>query len=87
MEKLVTPLRIAPYPEKPAITRTLVAVEGVEHLDRLAREAMVVELSDGRLFVSAYDNNSEKSPDPYLEITCCLPVNHPKRQQAPDQVD
>jgi len=34
----------------------------VDHFDRLAREAMVVELSDGTLFVSGYDNNSEKSP-------------------------
>jgi hypothetical protein len=48
--------------DKPAITRTLVATEGVDHLDRLAREAMVVEMSDGTLFVSGYDNNSEKSP-------------------------
>lgn len=48
--------------DKPAITRTLVATESVEHLDRLAREAMVAELSDGSLFVSGYDNNSEKSP-------------------------
>ena len=48
--------------DKHAITRTLVATEGVEHLDRLAREPMVVELSDGTLFVSGYDNNSKKSP-------------------------
>jgi hypothetical protein len=48
--------------DKPAITRTLVATEGVDHLDRLAWEAMVVELSDGGLFVSGYDNDSEKSP-------------------------
>lgn len=47
---------------KPAITRTLVATEGVEHLDRLAREPMVVELRDGTLFVSGYDNDSKKSP-------------------------
>ena len=48
--------------DKPTITRTLVATEGVDYLDRLAREAMIVELSDGTLFVSGYDNNSEKSP-------------------------
>lgn len=48
--------------DKPAITRTLVATEGVDHLDRLAREPMVVELSDGSLFVSGYDNDAEKSP-------------------------
>ena len=47
---------------KPAITRTLVATEEVEHLDRLAREPMVVELSDGTLFVSGYDSNPTKSP-------------------------
>jgi hypothetical protein len=43
-------------------SKTLVATEGVEHLDRLAREPMVVELSDGTLFVSGYDNNAEQSP-------------------------
>ena len=48
--------------DKPAITRTLVATERVEHLDRCAREAMVVELSDGTLFVSGYDTDSKKSP-------------------------
>ena len=48
--------------DKPAIARRLVATEGVDHLDRLAREPMVVELSDGALFVSGYDNDAEKSP-------------------------
>ena len=48
--------------DKPATWKTLVATEGVEHLERLAVETMVVELSDGTLFVSGYDNDSEKSP-------------------------
>jgi hypothetical protein len=48
--------------DKPATSKTLVATEGVEHLERLAVETMVVELSDGTLFVSGYDNDSEKSP-------------------------
>jgi hypothetical protein len=48
--------------DKQEPSKTLVATEGVEHLDRLAREPMVVELSDGTLFVSGYDNNVEKSP-------------------------
>ena len=48
--------------DKPATTKTLVATEGGDHLDRLAREPMVVELSGGILFVNGYDNNSEKSP-------------------------
>ena len=48
--------------DKPATSKTLVATEGVEHLGRLAREPMVVELSDGTLFVSGYDNNAEQSP-------------------------
>jgi hypothetical protein len=50
------------HQDKPATSKTLVATEGVEHLDRLAREPMVVELSDGTLFVSGYDNDAEKSP-------------------------
>lgn len=49
--------------DKPATLKTLVATEGVEHLDRLAREPMVVELSDGTLFVSGYDGDLEKSPN------------------------
>jgi hypothetical protein len=48
--------------DKRETSKTLVATEGVEHLDRLAREPMVVELSDGTLFVSGYDNNAEQSP-------------------------
>jgi len=55
-------LAVTSASDKPAITRTLVATEGVEHLDRLAREPMVVELSDGTLFVSGYDSDSKKSP-------------------------
>ncbi len=51
-----------PATDKPATPKTLVAIEGVDHIDRRAREPMVVELSDGTLFVSGYDNNSEKSP-------------------------
>ncbi len=49
--------------DKPATSKTLVATEGVEHLDRLAREPMVVELSDGTLFVAGYDGDLEKSPN------------------------
>lgn len=52
--------------DKPAASKTLVATEGVEHLDRLAREPMVVELSDGSLFVSGYGGHYrevEKIPD------------------------
>jgi hypothetical protein len=48
--------------DKRETLKTLVATEGVEHLDRLAREPMVVELSDGTLFMSGYDNNAEQSP-------------------------
>jgi hypothetical protein len=48
--------------DKPQVSKKLVATEGVDHLDRLAREPMVVELSDGTIFVSGYDNNAEKSP-------------------------
>jgi hypothetical protein len=48
--------------DRPAKSKTLVATEGVEHLDRFAREPMVVELSDGSLFVAGYDGNLEKSP-------------------------
>ena len=48
--------------EKPTTSKTLVAIEGVEHLDRLTREPMVVELSDGTLFVSGYDGDLERSP-------------------------
>lgn len=55
-------LAVTSASDKPAITRTLVATEEVEHLDRLAREPMVVELSDGTLFVSGYDTNPKKSP-------------------------
>jgi hypothetical protein len=50
------------FPDKPAASKTLVAMERVDHLDRLTREPMVVELSDGTLFVSGYDNEAEKSP-------------------------
>jgi BNR/Asp-box repeat len=49
--------------DKPATLKTLVATGGVEHLDRLAREPMVVELSDGSLFVAGYDGDLEKSPN------------------------
>ena len=49
--------------DQPATSKTLVATEGVEHLDRLAREPMVVELSDGSLFVAGYDGDMEKSPN------------------------
>lgn len=45
-----------------APSNALVATERVDHLDRLAREPMVVELTDGTLFVSGYDNDVEKSP-------------------------
>ena len=51
--------------EKPTTSKTLVAIEGVEHLDRLTREPMVVELSDGTLFVAGYDGDVEKSPNLY----------------------
>lgn len=47
---------------KSATLKTLVATERVDHLERLAREPMVVELSDGTLFVTGYDNDVEKSP-------------------------
>ena len=46
----------------PTASKTLVAMERVDYLDRLAREPMVVELSDGTLFASGYDNDAEKSP-------------------------
>ena len=51
--------------DKPATSKTLVAIEGVEHLDRLTREPMVVELNDGTLFVAGYDGDLEKSPNLY----------------------
>jgi hypothetical protein len=51
-----------PATDKSATRKTLVATEGVDHIDRRAREPMVVELSDGRLFVSGYDTELEKSP-------------------------
>src|SRR5580658_10385791 len=35
--------------------KTLKVVQHVEHVEKLAREPMVVELSDGTLFVSGYD--------------------------------
>jgi len=47
-------------------SKTLVATESMEHLDRLAREPMVVELSDGTLFVTGYGGQFEeveKIPD------------------------
>ncbi len=50
----------------PTASKTLVATEGAEHLDRLAREPMVVELSDGTLFVTGYGgqfDEVEKIPD------------------------
>lgn len=52
--------------DKSATSKTLVATESVEHLDRLARESMVVELRDGTLFVSGYGGQHgevEKIPD------------------------
>jgi len=51
--------------DKPIASKTLVATEGVEHVDRLAREPMVIELSDGSLFVSGYGGQGdvEKIPD------------------------
>ena len=48
--------------DKSVISKALIAIESVEHLDRLAREPMVVELSEGTLFVSGYDGDPEKSP-------------------------
>src|SRR5580658_9332913 len=48
--------------DKGETAKAVAATEGVEHRDRLAREPMVVELSDGTLFVSGYDNNAEQSP-------------------------
>lgn len=51
-----------PAKNNSAASKTLVATERVDHLDRLAREPMVVELSDGTLFVTGYDNDVEKSP-------------------------
>lgn len=47
--------------DKQATSKTLVATEGVEHLGRVATEPMVVELSDGTLFVSGF-HNAEVSP-------------------------
>ena len=52
--------------DKPSTSKTLVATDSVEHLDRLAREPMVVELSDGTLFVTGYGGHYgevEKIPD------------------------
>ncbi len=52
--------------DKTVKAKTLVATESVEHLDRLAREPMVVELSDGTLFVTGYGGQHdevEKIPD------------------------
>ena len=54
-----------PASDEPAASKTLVATEGVEHIDRLARESMVVELRDGTLFVAGYDGDLEKSPNLY----------------------
>ena len=51
--------------DKPATSKTLVATEGVEHLERLTREPMVIELSDGSLFVAGYDGDLEKSSSLY----------------------
>ena len=67
---------------------TLVATEGVEHLGRLAREPMAVELSDGTLLVSGYDGDLEKAPNlwrqrpwRYLaERECRSPVGWSNRQ-------
>jgi len=45
---------------------SLVLAQSVEHLDRLAREPMVVELRDGTLFVAGYGgrrDGEEKIPD------------------------
>jgi hypothetical protein len=52
--------------DKSATSKTLVATESVEHLERLARESMVVELRDGTLFVTGYGGQHgevEKIPD------------------------
>jgi dipeptidyl aminopeptidase/acylaminoacyl peptidase len=38
--------------DKPTTSKTLVAIEGVDHVERLAKEPMVVELSDGTLAAS-----------------------------------
>ncbi|HEY6386593.1 MAG TPA: sialidase family protein [Candidatus Acidoferrum sp.] len=49
-----------------ARTRTpkvLVATARVEHLDKLAREPMVVELADGTLFVAGYDSDPAMRPN------------------------
>lgn len=46
-----------------AASKPLVATERVDHLDRLAREPMVAELSDGTLFVSGFDGDLEKTPN------------------------
>ena len=51
--------------DKSATSKTLVATEGVEYLDRLTREPMVIEPSDGTLFVAGYDGDLEKSPNLY----------------------
>lgn len=58
----------APAQHKAAATnkstaKTLKVVQRVEHLEKLAREPMVVELSDGTLFVSGYDANPEMNPN------------------------
>ncbi len=49
--------------DKPSTSKMLVVSESVEHLDRLAREPMVVELRDGTLFVTGYDGDLENSPN------------------------
>ena len=59
---------VAPAQDKAAATntsttKTLKVVQHVEHLEKLAREPMVVELSDGKLFVSGYDANPEMKPN------------------------
>lgn len=43
--------------------KTLKVVQHVEHVEKLAREPMVVELSDGTLFVSGYDSEPDMKPN------------------------
>ena len=55
--------RQSPAAKVAAAPKALVEVQHVDHLDRLAREPMVVELSDGKLFVSGYDGDMDKTPN------------------------
>lgn len=43
--------------------KELIATARVEHLDKLAREPMVVELADGTLFVAGYDADPAMRPN------------------------